>query len=419
MNCFAFLIFSISLYLILVLKSTDYYHPNAIFILIWGIVVFITCVGIEYNVSALQREWSPKMWAVILLSTISFFSGSLITNKKSHPIKRQKIYFTKLYRIIFNFTSVITFLVFLIHFSTNNFIPTLLISVNVGDLKLIVPKAIPFLHYFEILIPYLVVLGLYELMYSEHLANIRKKYLIFYIFFGTIIYTIMYSLSRGQLIIIFLSFVYLWHRKHGLKIRTIFISCIIILLLFYYLFLLRVGKTSSVLTIFGGETFYQSILSMIYSYVAYNFENLRKLVESSFNETYFLYSLKFLLKPFLYNAYESNALNLIEHNTLMYNARTYLYGFFHDLKFFGVAFYPFIISLLVGHFYNKSIKNINYIIVILFLQKAIFFNSFANYFFGELVIFFPILFGLVMIYFNNNIFYKETLNSYKKRSNKS
>lgn len=166
--------------------------------------------------------------------------------------------------------------------------------------------------------------------------------------------------------------------------------------------IVRLNEQSLVLNKFdnNNNSNINMIASSIYTYTAYNFENLRKLVDDNFEKTGILYSGKFLLYPFFKNEYQKNLFNFTEKNTIFFNARTYLYGFYHDLGFLGIILYPFFLGIIITLLTNISYFDRYFILIIAFLQKAIYFSFFGNYFFGELVIFFPYFILLIILNFN-------------------
>ncbi|MNF82608.1 hypothetical protein D3C84_649170 [compost metagenome] len=207
---------------------------------------------------------------------------------------------------------------------------------------------------------------------------------------------IFYKISRGELLIIILGWLYLIYYKYRFslaKMLSVVVCIIIVFLLFTYLRLSTGGMVASYLG--DGAASY---ISPIYTYVAINFENFNKLTLSEgFNYTYYLSSLKFIIYPFYPELYNSKYSDIKDFNTLFFNAKPFIYYFYHDLGLFGVALYSSLISSLVSLFYLVSKRDVRYSLMLSFMQKAIFFLFFGNYFFGEMVIFFPYVFGMLAI----------------------
>ncbi|PIE24846.1 MAG: hypothetical protein CSA60_02515 [Neptuniibacter caesariensis] len=83
----------------------------------------------------------------------------------------------------------------------------------------------------------------------------------------------------------------------------------------------------------------------------------------------------------------------------VFNARTYLYSYYHDFKYLGVV----VISFFLGNFLSNVYLNIKkhpYLIPLLgALKKAIYVPFFGDYFFGELVLMFPYILIMLIILF--------------------
>jgi len=374
------------MYVILFIKTKDPLNPNALFLLFWLFTASLSSFEFFYDQN-IQKSWSIEMKLVVLFSAVAFFIPSFFLTKFSlKKSSKNKLYFSYLYRKSISILFFLGITSFFIRFRINKYVPTLFL--NSSDIKHLVPQSIPILNYFELLLPYLSLVAIFEIIYAHNLKTTRKYFLIF-IYISGLFYSLFYLVSRGSLIIIITGTFYIIYRYTNISTKKIVLFFLIFIILTSAFSIVRLNEQSLVLNRFDNNNNINMIASSIYTYTAYNFENLRKLVDDNFKKTGILYSGKFLLYPFFKNEYQNNVFNFIEKNTIFFNARTYLYGFYHDLGFFGIILYPFLLGIIITLITNISYFDSYFILIIALLQKAIYFSFFGNYFFGELVIFFP------------------------------
>lgn len=409
---YTFLLFftGIFFYVSLYMRTKDKLYPSAVLLFIWYLSASISSIP-SFYVPGLQNEWGSTMMLVVYCSGLAFYIPSFLLANKSVKITTSSIYFTSFYKIIFNFFLFLSVLAFILHFSQNGFNITILSSAN--DLKSTIPPALHGIHYFEILIPYLALASFFELQTSANISKKRKYILYLYIFFAIVIYSFLFAVSKGTILIFLLGIMYYYNRRYYITWKKIFILVPTLFIIIGLFSLLRMNSDSMVLTHFGTSV-WSKMFSSFYTYIAYNFENLNKLVISDVSETGVWYSLKVFLYPVFFDEYHTNSMNLIKFDTLFFNARTYLYPFYHDLHFIGVLIYPFILGVLISFISYLSRKNLMYILLIMSIQKAIYFTFFGNYFFGEFIIFFPYLFILLLI-FSNKITIQKKKNDHESR----
>lgn len=377
------------------MKSRDAFHPIGVGSLIWFLAASLSSYTPLYD-PALQIALSEKTHTVITLSGMMFFLPVLFSKKinKKHLIT-SKIYFTDTYKIIFNSILIVVSIAFLLRFGKNIFSPVILGS-SVNDLKENVPAAIPFINYADIFTPFAAIICYSEIRYSITLTQPRKFFLIGFILFSIVV-SICYKVSRGDFFVFALGVIYLYITTHKTNFSIKRIALIgSFFLISMCMALYRIPEDSRASTQFG-NSFYDIIFSHIYTYIAMNFQNLNMLVNFHFEPTLFLGTMKFFLKYFFVKNHEIKNLGIIDFSTSFFNAKTYLYYFYHDLNFFGILIYPLIISFILLLFYNFSMTQAKYIIFISFFMKAVFFMFFGNYFFGELVIIFPYMVLFVII----------------------
>lgn len=392
-----FIFSAILFYYVISIKTKDYLHPLGLGVLLWFLTAGLSNINVLFD-SNLQKNITLKTNIVIFLSGIFFIIPVFFSKKLNKNVFiTHRIKFDLNYRVLFNILMILSIISFIIRFNSVLFYPPFLyVDDSVFDLKSVIPPALPGINLFDVLTPFLAVLCLFELLCSYSVSKKRKITLIFFILYSVCV-SIFYKVSRGELIILLLAFVYLYSTSRKINFtlkRGVMVSSLVFL--FVYLGVSRIPSESRVSTQFG-DGFLNMVFSQIYTYIAMNFQNLNTLINSNFEYTYFWGAGKFIIYPFFKSEYDSNFIGLTDHSTEFFNAKTYIYYFYNDLGLLGALLYSLIIGCLVQFFYNLSITNIKFFSFVACLLKAIFFMFFGNYFFGDNIIFIPYILILILI----------------------
>lgn len=385
-------------YIGILFKTRELLSPIGVFCLLWFSAAAIADIQ-QFKDFSFQIPWVFETYMVIFISGLSVFSIGFVFCERISLIP---IYIrtSNKYMMVFNALAILSVMAVALRILYYGF-DFMKIFVSIGDLDLKneTPDAIPFVHYFEILTPFIALCALFELRTSSNLSFRRKLILIAYVFYSIFFYSLVFSASRGTFLIIFTGAIFLYGRIGLLKLSHIIVAGVILISLMSLLSFVRM-PAETLTNSYLGEERIQLFLSPIYTYIAFNFENLNSLIVAGNNPTYFLYSLKFLLWPFLKNDYETGVIEFSNFDTLFFNARTLVYPFYHDLGLFGCFLFPALIAIVLVWIGNKSKRNPTFVMLLMALQKPIIFSFFGNYFFGELILFIP----LVLIYYLCNIY---------------
>ena len=377
MFTFILLFTGLLMYLSLYTITRDKLNPQAIFLLLWYLPASLSSAPILYNFD-LQNVWDTKMMFVVYFSGVAFYIPSLLLAQRVKPLGDQKINFSNAYIILFNTLMLISIIAFIFRFTKAGHGPSLFSGY--ADLKNANPPFIRGWVFFELFIPYLSIVAFFEINVSNKISSLRKKILISYIFFSLFIWAFIFNVSRGSIVPFIFAAAYFYNRKYTISWRKLLVTFILLLIAVSSFSLLRLNNNSLVLSNFGKSSIISMAFSSFYTYTAFNFENLNQLISSNTPMTGWWYSWKFLLKPFFYSDYENNTFDFHDYNVLYFNARTYLYGFYHDLHTFGIIFYPFLLGILISVIVRMANHSMAYILLLMALQKAIIFTSFGNYF---------------------------------------
>jgi oligosaccharide repeat unit polymerase len=373
-------------------RTKDIFHPAIIFLSMWYLTAAISCM----DYASYILPWCLEMHVVVFVSGIFFFIGALFSIDKRRKHFRQLIIkrkTSKQYNHICYFLYMICFICFLLEWKANNFSLTLL-QEREGELKSM-NTSLSFIHYGTVLFPYIVLFIFYKIM-NEKKKN--KKDIILFIF--PIAASLFAHVSRGELIIIIFGMLFIYSRYHYIKRKTIILSLSVSLFMFFSIMQLRVAESSVVLT-----TKENPYWSMIYAYTATCYANLNELIIMN-TSPHLLGNITFAPLWTLLGI-RDNMFRIEIDQIGIFNARTYLYGFYHDYKFFGICFFPLLFGTILTAIYNKSIYNKSpyWILLMAALQKAIYVLFFGNYLTGEFILLFPYILIFLLI-----LLLKKTIN---------
>lgn len=398
MSSIALLLSAIATYWFLVGRTRDLLAPSALLCLFWFGAASLAAVESLKNFN-IQRAWEYETYAAVYLSGISMFIGGLfqIPRQTVQPIACESSpQFRSVTTTLMGLSlAAVALRLYVFGFSLDQFS----FQPDVADIKNNATDAIPFVHYFEIMTPFLSVAAIFELKSSPNIGKLRRLGLIAYVIYSVAVYSILLNLSRGTLLVIVTGALYIYVRSGSLRfIRLTTLGLLISAGMIGFSFF-RLSSEGLVNSFFGEDRLI-ALLSPIYTYVAFNFENFNSLVRAETAPTYFFYSLKFILWPFMKSQYETGLIQLTDFDTYFFNTRTFIYAFYHDLGLLGCIIFPGFISIMAAFLQNSSINSPGNHIFLMGIQKSIIFTFFGNYFFGELSIFIPllILFLLSRIY---------------------
>lgn len=376
-------------YFIIVYRTRDLLAPSATLCAFWFGAASIAEMSSLKDYS-LQRNWELETYAAVYLCGLSMFLPGLLQRRQRAklPINCEpSVVFRQLTTILmWSSVAAVSARLYVSGFSLER----LAVTFGGVDIKDELSHAIPGVHYFEILTPFLSLCALFELNASRQIRKFRRAGLVIYVVYSILVYSLILTASRGTLIVILSGALYLYTLNGRVRLAHLLILGALTIGAMSGLSFIRMSFGSMTNTFLGHEPL-MLLISPIYTYIAFNFENLNSLVRADTDPTYMLYSMKFLLWPVLKSEYNSGGITLHNFDTLFFNARTFLYPFYHDLGLIGCVIYPGIISLLLTQIRNSARKHPERVILLMGLQKAIWFTFFGNYFFGELVVFVPLL----------------------------
>lgn len=388
MSSLAFLFSALAAYLFLANRTRDWLAPSALLCLFWFSAASLADIQALKD-PTLQGPWEIETYAAIYLCGLSMFTAGLLQRRQQavQPIQSEPSAMFRRATTALMLLSIAAVAARLYVFGFS--LERLILEFGGADLKTDM-DAIPGVFYFEIMTPFLCLCAMFELSASRRMSRFRRTALVGYVLYAVVIYCAILSASRGTLLVILTGALYLYTQNGRLRFVHLAAIGVLIVAAMSGLSFLRMSS-ESLSNSFLGDDLLLAFLSPIYTYVAFNFENFNSLVRADLPPTYVFYALKFLLWPIFKFDYEAGTIRLTEFDTLFFNARTFLYPFYHDLGLIGCVLYPGLISLLLTALRNSVARDPGRLILLMGLQKSVWFAFFGNYFFGELSIFIPLL----------------------------
>jgi len=372
-------------------KTKDILNPVGMILVIWCVTAAISALYLL----PLQEPWGFRMVVVVIGKTFAvFWAGRRVLPEFKDNYVLEEIYIPNIFFIITRAIFFISLVCVLIEWRFNDFMLPGLATISgvegVGDIKSLM-EGLPVIHYGSILMPFCGIFAFFELKYTKG----RKLFSILVLLTALVFYSYLIQISRGSLLTIFLGCLYIQHKKKPISFKLLAPLISIVLTAFVGIARFRVVEGSMVFQSIEGESPFAVLVSPIVTYIGYNFENLRKLVEYD-SHSYTFFHLTFM--PIYHILGMRGGLNLTLFDTKFFVARTYIYPFYHDLGLLGVIIFPFLISAFVSLIYRKSRRNKpEYIILLAALQRAIVYVFFGNYFFGEFILIWPYLVAVVVM----------------------
>jgi len=397
-----FLVLGVILYSLIALNNRDFFHPSAVGAFIWFLTSSISLYPGFYDWS-IQEYISVETTVSVAMAGVFFSVPAILLRVNFKEVLRARhsdarIEFGAIYYTFINFFSVLTLLAFFVRFEGQLGSPALFAIGQSIDIKNNVPDGIPILHYFDYITPIVALTLIYEWFFNDRVSRKRRIVIALYMSF-VVISTVFYKVSRGEFLLICLGFVYLLYAKSVISGRRVFIKLFLwifaLLVVVVLLGVLRISEQSRVSGQFGEGV--GIVFSQIYTYFSFNFQNLNALVVSETPHTYVWATWRFLLK-FFYAGDFRQAFDIVDYELLFFNAKTFIYYFYHDLGIPGVILYSFLIGSFVELVYKVSVRDIRFVLVLAVIQKPIFFLFFGNYFFGEFIMVFGLLFTFAAVF---------------------
>lgn len=389
MSAFYFLL-GILFYYYYFKKYKDVIHPIGVFLFIW----YCTCGISVLPITNFFASWSFPMHLICIVSGISFFIGNIIyeclTYKHIHTFKRipSKKRRNSCNIIIVLVIFIISSLAFIYEWKQGG---SKIILSNLGketyDLKgNIYGNTNMVIHFIARLVPISAIYSFYIIL------KYKGRFLFFklVIIFAIIFFSLAVNFSRGDLMIYFAAFIFLYSRFHQIKLKRIIIFILCLLFIFVLIALWRVKNTESLLYTSTSNPY----ISSIYSYITCGFANLNDLVNSdieyhwggnmTFQPLWSLLHLKDNFECIKFEQYE------------FFNSLVYIYAFYHDFKVIGIIVFPLLLGFFLSHLYFLSLTNSNYNLCLAVWAKAFMVPFFGNYFFGSIDVTFLFIVTLIV-----------------------
>ncbi|EOS81953.1 hypothetical protein C817_00124 [Dorea sp. 5-2] len=366
-------------YYLLVKVSKDILNPFAISATLW----FLGAALSQLRLSELIARWGIQTHFVVhIFAYVVIVCGFLFSKRNNIRGNKSTCLFLKQYKYVSRFFFGIALTCTVLEWMVNGFcIPILLDSGSDLKSELV---AISGIHYGTVCFTYFSLVALFELLFDEN-SNKRDRIYNRIVILLTLFHALFIQMSRGDLLIIIFGALLLIHGKYRIRFKylVLLVGCVLLSLL--ALMLVRVQNTDS-LVYTAVET--NPYVSAIYMYIATCFDNLNSLIEQGSPYTLIYIT---ILKPIFEVFNFTVPIPYLEYSVEFFNAKTMIYGFYHDLGTIGVVMYSFCIYSLVGTIYKKTKYDERYLLLLAALQKSIYVTFFGNYFTGTVCTTFPFI----------------------------
>ncbi len=375
---FLFIVYTllaITLYGIFYILTRDTLNPIGLSL---SAFTFAFAVG-GLNVGAFEFNVSYKTHIAVLITIIEItLVGWILLYTKQKTIQKKErccVVVSPTFKQIAILITIVSALMIVYSIIKSKFDLYIYVNSNAFDKKseIDIYANIGPVRYIASVFPYTALWMMYLILFDNKKKKVEIAFEILAIIFACI-YTWFVLISRGTFLIILLGMVFLINKKYRFSLK-IFISALLgLVVLAGILLALRLNIES---VAFGGKS--NAILNSTYNYIASCFMNLDLLLREESPLTGICAVWVSLSK--MLGIYDETA--LINYTTIIFNARGFLYYFYHDLGFVGIIIYPTLIYLVIGWLYVGSrTDRPEYILMLAVLAKPIFVIWYSNYYFG-------------------------------------
>lgn len=374
---FLYLTQAVLWYFVLAERTKDTLNPFAISFFSWMGGAAIS----QLKLSELVGRWCIEMHILVhLCGYVIIIAGLLFSRKeKVFYYAQTDCIVNWKYKIAARVFTVCAFTCAYIEWYASGFYIPLLHGTAGGDLKAGI-VAISGVHYGTVCVPYCALLSLFELLNDKKSNKVLHTVVIAL----TIAYVLGVQMSRGDLLIIVFGGLLLVHTKKNIRISQMLIIGGGIVAILIGIMLVRVQNMESLVFTATSNPY----MSSIYMYIATCYDNLNSLVA---NQNHFTFVFVSIIKPICDVINLEIPIQILDYNVVFFNAKTFLYGFYHDLGTFGGVLFPAAIYGLIGVIYRKARIDGRFILFLAALQKSIWMLFFGNYFTGTVVTTFPLV----------------------------
>lgn len=346
------------------IRRIDVFSPTRLFIIVWSFAIGIT----QLKLSTFQKNWTMFSWIMLILTLLSFIAGlfivySLNADKNIKSVKEiRKIMSSKtidvdlLYKIL-----LIAFLLYLISY--------LISFLIMGFIPAFSPRPEIRTQWTGVFAVGLITHGLPPIMFFASIFFLfekkskKRRRVVFLIAFLTFFLNLL-VLHRFDIVywlVVFLA--YLYYSTEKLKFSYLLLIILFLVGMVWGISTFRASKfIANIIYHTSGMKFSvkYAIFTEPYMYFAMNVENFIHGVEKynkftlgyfTFNPLLSLIQLKHPLEEYMMIAKYPHLI------TANYNTYTMFFEWYRDFGIFGLAFIPFLWSIIISSTYYKVREN--------------------------------------------------------------
>lgn len=382
--------------------DTDIFSPGRIFTFIWSLAIGLT----DLKFSGLQHEWTPIVWIQLLLGPISFLIGVsfvyVINIGKRvwslNELRSNRQFFEINHANLFK-AIIFLFILFLIAYGA--------IYLKTHNIPLFSAKPWEartnfemfgiglFLHNVILIIFFT---GIYSVLVKKD--RMRKAILILISVISIFLYAI--TLQRFQIFLsIFTVLIFLYYSTFRIKVRTIFLTGCLLVVMFYLISSLRAGEIIVAFLYYSAKMKFPlkyAVFTEPYMYVVMNLENYARAISKVDTYMYGFYSFDFITAITGLKHWIKDYFRLEDYPYLVsryYNTCSAFWTIYRDFGVLGIFVLPFggglaLSSLYYSFMKRPSLQKLAFYGILLFAAIFSFFDSIIGYLWFE--------YNLLMIY---------------------
>jgi len=342
-------------------RGADPFSPARIFGFVWSLAIGLA----DLKLSALQHNWSPDSWVLLLTAVSAFLIGTFIVyvlcmRKELVPIsmmreslKDVQVHEGRLFWLICASVFVYT-VAYSLNFLTRGWVPLFAVGRNISRVEFNVSGLTLFL-YSAIFIVFFTVM--YFLLIRGKSKRKRKTILAFAII--AVIGSFLLLIIRYPIIMTtMICFIFLYYATHHMRPRIVLPLLAIVTGFFYWISSLRFSHVVSTYLYSVSKMRFPkdfAFLTEPYMYVVMNLENFAHSISQSDYHTYGYFTFDFItaIAGLKYWIVEYFNLERMPYLTSNYNTYTALWWFYSDFGVVGLAAIPLLLGFSAGILYYR------------------------------------------------------------------
>jgi oligosaccharide repeat unit polymerase len=344
-------------------RGADPISPARVFTLVWSAAIGLA----QLKLSALQGEWSPESWFLLLGGVAAFVLGAgmaFVVNLKTivpplrslkTRVRDEKVDGRKLFRWVVG-SAVMYFVSYAVIYAVKGFLPIFVVGTKVSRVDF-------YVFGFGVLINATAFISYFTLLYCLAVSGETKKKVGLAVTAALALGSYFLLLQRYQIIMaIVIAMVYLYYSRRQIRFRLVAAAAAVTVGFFYWIASLRVSHLVGTYLYSLSKMKMPKDYAMLtepYMYIVMNLENFARGVERLETHTWGYFSLDFAtaITGLKYPLQDYFAIDRTPFLNSGYNTYTTLWWFYTDFGVLGTIMLPLVWGFLTGAIYYRMRRN--------------------------------------------------------------